>query len=256
MARIRTIKPEFPQSESMGRVSREARLCFIMIWTICDDAGRVRGNSRMLASLLYPYDDDAGRLIDGWLGELEREGCVERYQVGTDTYIRSVNWLKHQKIDKPSPSRLPSPDEGSRIVANAREVSTTDLVPSILDLVPVSGPPNCAAPSQALALVNDPVLITLPTNRPNQAYRVLQSHFDQFVALYPAVDVPQELRGMAGWLIANPTNRKTASGTPRFINAWLSKAQNRSKPNGHGKPSKNDNWLAGAAELADELRHD
>ena len=25
MARIRTIKPEFPQSESMGRVGREAR---------------------------------------------------------------------------------------------------------------------------------------------------------------------------------------------------------------------------------------
>lgn len=110
----------------------------------------------------------------------------------------------------------------------------------------------CAEPT-ALALVDDPVLITLPTNRPNQAYRVLQSHFDQFTVLYPAVDVPQELRGMAGWLIGNPKNAKTASGMPRFINAWLSKAQNRSKPNGHGKPTKNDNWLAGAAELADEL---
>ena len=76
MARIRTIKPEFPQSESMGRVSREARYCFIMLWTLADDSGRLRGNSRMLASLLYPYDDDAGALISGWLDELEREGCV------------------------------------------------------------------------------------------------------------------------------------------------------------------------------------
>ena len=59
MARIRTIKPEFPQSESMGRVSRDARLCFVMLWTIADDSGRLRGNSRMLASLLFPYDDDA-----------------------------------------------------------------------------------------------------------------------------------------------------------------------------------------------------
>jgi hypothetical protein len=73
VARIRTIKPEFPQSESMGNVSRDARLLFVLLWTLCDDSGRTRAASRMLASLLYPYDDDAPGLIDGWLGELERE---------------------------------------------------------------------------------------------------------------------------------------------------------------------------------------
>ena len=49
MARIRTIKPEFPQSESMGRVSRDARLLFVQLWCICDDHGRTRAASRMLA---------------------------------------------------------------------------------------------------------------------------------------------------------------------------------------------------------------
>ena len=87
MARIRTIKPEFPHSESMGRVSRESRLCFIMLWTIADDAGRLRGNSRMLASLLYPYDFDAGKLIDRWLTELEQEKCLIRYSIEGDTSI-------------------------------------------------------------------------------------------------------------------------------------------------------------------------
>ena len=90
----------------------------------------------MLASLLYPYDDDAPKRIGGWLDELEREGCIRRYQVGTDTYLESLNWLKHQKIDKPSPSRLPPFDEASRIVAKPREASTPDLVPSTLDLGP------------------------------------------------------------------------------------------------------------------------
>src|SRR6478672_1250768 len=79
MARIRSIKPEFPQSESMGNVSRDARLTFIQLWTIADDEGRLRGNSRMLASLLYPYDDDAKRLIDKWLLELESQSCITRY---------------------------------------------------------------------------------------------------------------------------------------------------------------------------------
>lgn len=126
MARIRTIKPEFPQSESMGRVSRDARLLFIMLWTLCDDSGRTRGNSRMLASLLFPYDGDASGLIDGWLAELEREGCTVRYSSGGQTYLEVRNWLNHQKIDKPSQSKIPAFDESSRILANPRERSSED----------------------------------------------------------------------------------------------------------------------------------
>jgi len=107
MARIRSIKPEFPHSESMGRVSRDARLLFIMLWTLVDDSGVTRGNSRMLASLLFPYDDDAPSLIDGWLQELEQEECIVRYSAEGQSYLQICNWLNHQKIDKPTPSKLP-----------------------------------------------------------------------------------------------------------------------------------------------------
>jgi len=127
MARIRTIKPEFPQSESMGRVSREARLCFIQLWTIADDSGRLRGNSRMLASLLYPYDNDAPDLIDKWLTELVNEKCIIRYLSDDQNYIQICNWLSHQKIDKPSTSHIPPFDESSRIFANPLESSSEDL---------------------------------------------------------------------------------------------------------------------------------
>src|SRR5262252_9843067 len=108
MARIRTIKPEFPQSESIGRLSRDARLFFILLWTIADDAGIARANSRMLASLLYPYDDTAVELIPIWLTELEDEGCVRLYEVNGSHYLDIPNWLKHQKIDHPTPSKLPT----------------------------------------------------------------------------------------------------------------------------------------------------
>ena len=127
MPRIRTIKPEFPQSETIGKLSRDARLLFIQLWTIADDSGRARAASRMLASLLYPYDDDARSLIDGWLDELERAGTIRRYRIDGDAYLEIINWLKHQKIDRPSPSRLPAFDEHSRIIAKPREASTTDL---------------------------------------------------------------------------------------------------------------------------------
>lgn len=136
MARIRTIKPEFPQSESVGALSRDARLLFILLWTIVDDSGRTRAASRMLASLLYPYDDDAKDLIEGWLAELDRGNHIRRYDVAGSHYLEVAKWLEHQKIDKPSKSRLPSFDDGSRILAKPREASATDLVPSTLDLVP------------------------------------------------------------------------------------------------------------------------
>lgn len=134
MARIRSIKPEFPQSESMGRVSRDARLLFLQLWTISDDEGRTRADSRMLASLLYPYDDGedghaktSRREIDSWLDELEREACLIRYQADGNTYLQICNWLKHQKIDKPTKSKIPSFDDSSRILANPRESSAADM---------------------------------------------------------------------------------------------------------------------------------
>jgi len=125
VARIRSIKPEFPQSESMGRVSRDARLLFVQLWCICDDHGRTRAASRMLASLLFPYDDDAPNLIDGWLNELVREGCVRVYEHDGGRFLEIPNWLKHQKIDKPSKQQFPAFGESSRILAS---VSRTVVV--------------------------------------------------------------------------------------------------------------------------------
>ena len=129
MARIRTIKPEFPHSESLGRVSRDARLCFVLLWTQADDSGRLRGSSRMLASLLFPYDDDAPALMDGWLGDLERIGSIRRYEVDGKHYIDIPNWLKHQRIDHPGKSAHPDFVASSRTFASPREASREDQGP-------------------------------------------------------------------------------------------------------------------------------
>ena len=132
MARIRTIKPEFIESESVGRLSRDARLLFIQLWLFVDDSGRARASSRLLASRLYPYDEEAPDLIDGWLDELVAAGHVRLYEVDGDAYLDIPKWLKHQKIDRPTPSRIPEfreefskPREGSR----ALDAHTLDLGP-------------------------------------------------------------------------------------------------------------------------------
>ena len=136
MGRIRTIKPEFPESETIGKLSREARLLFILLWTLVDDEGRSRAASRFLASSLYPYDEDSVKHIDGWLAELSAQQMVDRYVVDGSTYLQVRNWLKHQKIDHPTVSKLPAPPPDS---PNPRESSRIlapdlDLGPRTLDL--------------------------------------------------------------------------------------------------------------------------
>lgn len=70
-------------------------------------------------------------------------------------------------------------------------------------------------------------LFELPLNVKNTFYPITQEMIDHYKELYPNVDIEQNFRNMIGWLEANPTKRKTKTGISRFINAWLSKEQDR-----------------------------
>ena len=71
-----------------------------------------------------------------------------------------------------------------------------------------------------------PVLISITLNDKTE-YPITEEDVNGWQDLYPAVDIMQELRKMKGWADANPTKRKTKTGIKRFINAWLSKEQDR-----------------------------
>ena len=46
-------------------------------------------------------------------------------------------------------------------------------------------------------------------------------------AAFQAVDVDAEILAASCWLDANPTRRKTKRGIARFLNTWLSRAQDK-----------------------------
>jgi hypothetical protein len=124
MPRIRTIQPSFTRSRSMARVSRDARLLFILLWTVADDAGRLLADRAELVPMFFD-DHDASMFMTAWLDELERERCIERYAVDGVDYLRVVKWADYQKIDHPTASILPpSPEEDpddSRIREGSRK---------------------------------------------------------------------------------------------------------------------------------------
>lgn len=61
-------------------------------------------------------------------------------------------------------------------------------------------------------------------------YEVSENDVVTYQQLYPGIDVKQELRNIEAWCLSNPRNRKTRNGAKRFLNAWLSRAQNSARP--------------------------
>lgn len=107
MARIRTIKPEFFTDEKLVEVSFAARLLFQGLWVFGDDEGRTPYSPRRIKMQIFPGDDVD---IDKLLGELLRIGVVHRYAASDGAeYLEVKNFSKHQRINKPTPSRIPAP---------------------------------------------------------------------------------------------------------------------------------------------------
>lgn len=71
----------------------------------------------------------------------------------------------------------------------------------------------------------EPAVIEIPLSPRQGEYGITQSQIDQWRELFPGVDVPQTLREIKAWNLANPTRRKTRRGIEKHIVAWLSKEQ-------------------------------
>ncbi|MGV4927622.1 hypothetical protein K2224_28840 (plasmid) [Streptomyces sp. BHT-5-2] len=110
MARIRTIKPEAFTSESLAEVSVHAERTFVGLLTQADDHGRFRDNPAVIAGLLWPLRAEHTPVhVEEDLQQLSDAGLICRY-VGCDgrRYLHIVTWFEHQKIDKPSQTRIPA----------------------------------------------------------------------------------------------------------------------------------------------------
>jgi len=125
--------------------------------------------------------------------------------------------LLNQDLNRGGYHRVPPPSSSS----------SSSLVPS-----PSSSPtppPKSKSPRGSSTRVEppddgSPQVEILPLNT-GKEYTVREKQVGEWGRLYPAVNIGQELKNMRGWLLANPTKRKTSRGILRFINSWLAKRQ-------------------------------
>ena len=119
--RIRSIKPEFWRSSAISALPIEDRLLFIGLWSYVDDNGVGKDKLSAIAADLFADDlerdapETFARVSRG-LARLSEAGRVVRYAVAGADYLRVVNWLEHQRIDKPGKARYPSDDAEDAVI--------------------------------------------------------------------------------------------------------------------------------------------
>lgn len=111
MARIRSIKPKFWDDIKIGRLSRDARLLYIGLWSFSDDIGVVIGDSIWLKSKVFPYDQIQVQQFEKWIKELVINGFICLLSYNEERFIYLPNFTRHQVINRPNTEDLNIPKE-------------------------------------------------------------------------------------------------------------------------------------------------
>lgn len=212
--------------------------------------------SRQIGEVMIPYDIEKIQRDCKWfsadtirvaLNLYKALGLIYEDQDGTLVLVDHENmvgsetdWAKQKRMQK-NAQMLPPPVDGISVESGVENFHT-DIRDKRLDIRDKSTDTDnisqrdsnnneiedttSSAERSDDHSAPEPAIFTLPLNDGN-SYEVTQSEIDEYSELYPAVDVAQEIRGMIGWIKANPTRRKTRRGIKRFMNSWLSRAQDQ-----------------------------
>jgi hypothetical protein len=259
--RIRTIKPEFHKDEKLASLPRDARLMFVGIWNLSDDFGVCRGHPALIRSEIFPYDDIPLTQISEWLAGLEAINCVTPFEVDGEKFFYINHFQKHQVIQRPSQStRNPPPpdhilnEHSVRAQRGLNEPSMMTQENSVQEGKGREGNRKgkerkgtiCSEPETSFGSkpMDSPIFVSLTLNDKTE-HPISESDVNEWVGLYPGLDVPGELRKMKAWSDANPTKRKTRRGVRAFVVNWLNRSQDRSCGNGrHPPPQPEDPYEA------------
>ena len=207
----RILKESVLTSRKLSNLSWFEQVMFDHLIVAVDDYGVFYADPVLLSHTLFPRSTDVTeKMIREGLKHMEEQGLILRYTADGEEYLKLRSWEKHQRL-RSSRRKYPAPEQADPEETRegiAEEETGEDPVPDIPE------PEARELPAAELPL-ND-----------NTTYAVTREEADEYARLYPAVDVMQELRNMRGWCLSNPQKRKTRSGIKKFINGWLSRAQN------------------------------
>lgn len=106
------IDPNIWESEDFSTLSMLGKVLFIGLFSLADDEGRGKANPVYIRSKLFPYTTEKVRVadIETALSEIAHSMSVTFYTVNGTQYYALTHWNLWQKIDKPSQSNIPGPE--------------------------------------------------------------------------------------------------------------------------------------------------
>lgn len=99
MARIRSIHPGLTSDEAYMSMSMTAKAAWTPLWMQCDDHGIFEWKPIVLKALIFPADNVDFAAV---LSELERLGCVRRFDIEGRPHGVIRNFAKYQRPKNPS----------------------------------------------------------------------------------------------------------------------------------------------------------
>lgn len=177
-------------------------------------ADTIRVALNLYKSFGLVYED-----VDGVLVLADHDNLV-----GSETDWGAKKRRQRSAPELPSGDNVPTDVPPTVPIEIEKELETRDkeIRDKSLDTETDITEDSCAEPET----VSAPPIISIILNDKTY-FDVLPEDYNRWCELYPAVDVMQELRKMSSWSMDNPKKRKTKSGVRRFINAWLSKEQDK-----------------------------
>lgn len=188
-------------------------------------------------AIMCDWENDADELVNalvdcGWLDVCSVERLVVHdWDEHCPTYIKGNLHSRGQQVAI-AVCYSESLNGGQQVaIADCSEHSTTK--PSLVkpDLANSSQANFCVEPPAAATPDDPPVdtgfefFVTGNSSRPKWHPPI--ELIERLEQSFESIDVRGELAKAAGWTFSNRNQRKTASGMPRFLFNWLTKAANR-----------------------------
>jgi len=116
--RIRTVKPELWQDEDLAEVSEPTLILAIGLLNHADDEGYFRANPALIKAAIFPLREPSVS-IHGMLTELSNIDYVRLFEgANGKQYGQICGFMRHQKINRPSPSKIKPLDDGTELSVN------------------------------------------------------------------------------------------------------------------------------------------
>lgn len=106
----RIIKESIRESDSVNKLSPQAEVLFVRLFTYADDYGYFKADPRILNPAIFPLKKYTDKQVTGWLDEIGATGMISFYQANDQKlYGTFTAWEKHQQIRNVK-SKYPPPN--------------------------------------------------------------------------------------------------------------------------------------------------